>query len=487
MLQPSSELALPRSRINCSKSMRYHVRSEEEAKSISPKIGDTVRLWDIEFKWTTLHQTPAQLAPMRYTADQLADKAFSELKIASKQNAYDALEAAVKADDPDKYPNCHKLWTQVNTVPPWVDFDQISRGQDVFYRYAGAAFTGLLNDSLLGGFGARRISEVLVRTGSFGVESARRRLLQTTQWILDVMDNPDAVRVGAKGWKNTISVRLLHSHVRQRILGICESDPDYYDVKENGVPINDLHSLVTLTSFSSTLIDHTFPAMFVYLTKTQRDDYIALWRWLAYLIGTDDRYFVDADIARACLESILLAELWPDTDEHSHTRTLLHNSISAIANQPPSNMSYDYICAQVRWLHGNEYCDALGLPQVSFYARFITASKVSFFLVMSALGHVIPGLDKRRIARIRPVLYNMVVKSKEVGLGDPVGFEMEWLPSLESLVKRAAPLTEAQRKSIRIGMEKHYFTALATVTSTVLGTAYLGYIVSASLYRYCTT
>lgn len=457
--------------------MRHRVTSEAQANELSPCIGDTVSFWDIEFIWTARHRTPAQLAPLRHTVDEISDAAFRELSLKSKADAYAALEAAVSSDDKEKYRNCHILWNQVNTVPDWVDFDQIARGQDVFYSYIGAAFTGLLNDSLLGGFGARRISEVLVRTGSFGVESARRRLLQTTQWILDVMNSPDAIKVGASGWKSTVRVRLLHSHVRSRILSVCEKDPSYYDIEENGIPINDLHSLVTLTSFSSTLIDHTFPAMYVYLTKAQRDDYIALWRYMAYLLGTDEKWFVDADEARACLQSIILAECWPDESENSHTRTLLHNSISALANQPPSNMSYDYICAQVRWLHGKAYCDALGIPEVSYYAWFITASKVSFLLVMSALGHLVPGLDRRRIERIRPLIYDLVVNSKEVGLGGAVEFGLEWSPTRHNIVQRAGALTERERKSVAVGMEKHYFSALLLVCSTAAGTlAGMGYL-----------
>lgn len=35
------------------------------------------------------------------------------------------------------------LWEEVNTVPEWVDWAQISRGQDVFYRYGGAALTAV--------------------------------------------------------------------------------------------------------------------------------------------------------------------------------------------------------------------------------------------------------------------------------------------------------------------------------------------------------
>lgn len=447
--------------------MRYHVRNEAQACSIAPEAGDTIQMWGHEFVWTTLHKTPAQLAPLKHTADQLADAAIKELDVnRGKFDTLAALEKAVNSPERSRYPNCHLLYEQVTTVPNWVDFEQIARGQDVFFGFAGPAFTGLLNDSLLGGLGAKRISETLIRTGSFGVKSARRRLLQTTQWILEVMNG---VKEGSDGWKNTIRVRLLHSMVRQRILGICDTNPEYYDLEGFGVPINDLHSLVTLTSFSSTLIDHAFPKMFVYLTRQQRDDYIALWRYIAYLIGSDETKFTSAETALACLESIMLAELWPDTNEESHSRTLLHNSIAALANQPPSNMSYDYICAQVRWLHGEEYCDALGLPQASYYAKFITASKISFFLLMAAVGHVIPGWDKRRIQRIRPILYDLVVHSKTVGLGAPVIFDMEWSPNPGSLVKRADPLSEDDLKSVRIGMEKHYFSALFVVSTTIVG------------------
>ena len=44
-----------------------------------------------------------------------------------------------------------QLWAEVNTVPSWVSWDQIARGQDCFYRYGGPVLTGLAFQSLLGG------------------------------------------------------------------------------------------------------------------------------------------------------------------------------------------------------------------------------------------------------------------------------------------------------------------------------------------------
>jgi hypothetical protein len=35
------------------------------------------------------------------------------------------------------------LWNEVNTIPEWVNWDQIARGQEVFYRYAGVALTAV--------------------------------------------------------------------------------------------------------------------------------------------------------------------------------------------------------------------------------------------------------------------------------------------------------------------------------------------------------
>lgn len=43
-----------------------------------------------------------------------------------------------------------QLWTNVNTVPSWVCWEQLKRGQEVFYRYGGPALTGLAFQSLLG-------------------------------------------------------------------------------------------------------------------------------------------------------------------------------------------------------------------------------------------------------------------------------------------------------------------------------------------------
>ena len=44
-------------------------------------------------------------------------------------------------------PKLEELWKEVNAIPDWVDWEQISRGQEVFYRYGGVALTAVSSQS----------------------------------------------------------------------------------------------------------------------------------------------------------------------------------------------------------------------------------------------------------------------------------------------------------------------------------------------------
>lgn len=128
------------------------------------------------FQWTSLHQTPEELEPLKYTYDTLAEKALNRLDEISppdpsgyiprnssrdgdiavtsgvvkdggvrESGEKDSEEKEVKRPKRDLYKLLEEnageggvlgeLWDQVNTIPDWVDWDQIQRGQDVFYRY----------------------------------------------------------------------------------------------------------------------------------------------------------------------------------------------------------------------------------------------------------------------------------------------------------------------------------------------------------------
>ena len=145
--------------------------------------GNSRSCWGYTFQLTDRHPTPEQMHPLKYSYDALGEKALKRLDCisvhsdsliahkaprglepsqGSRSATHQSVEkhSVIKAkrdlfvllrDNAYNDAVLDKLWTEVHTVPHWVDWHQVARGQDVFYRYAGPALTGLSWQSLLGG------------------------------------------------------------------------------------------------------------------------------------------------------------------------------------------------------------------------------------------------------------------------------------------------------------------------------------------------
>lgn len=127
------------------------------------------------FQLTKHHLTPDQMDPMKQSYDMLGEQALERLDVISpplrsaprrnKDEAKPALNPTGEHPPEEGKRDLYillrqnavsdqvlgRLWAEVNTVPPWVCWDQIARGQDCFYRYGGPVLNGLAFQSLLGG------------------------------------------------------------------------------------------------------------------------------------------------------------------------------------------------------------------------------------------------------------------------------------------------------------------------------------------------
>lgn len=111
--------------------------------------------WGYTFQWTPEHKTPEQLEPMKHSYDKLADDCLdaidrlsppvkSELpRQHSEKGAPPRDLYALLRENADKDEKLAEMWKQVNDVPDWVDWDQIKRGQEVFYRYGSPALNAV--------------------------------------------------------------------------------------------------------------------------------------------------------------------------------------------------------------------------------------------------------------------------------------------------------------------------------------------------------
>jgi hypothetical protein len=108
-------------------------------------------------------------------------------------------------------------------------------------------------------------------------------------------------------------VRLLHASVWQRIRKPTPTrrpGGTYFDVEKHGEPINTLDSIHSICTFCCNHAYLQLPRMGVFPNAQEVGDYVALFRYLAYLLGTpDEEYFVSARKAKATMESMLMHEL----------------------------------------------------------------------------------------------------------------------------------------------------------------------------------
>ncbi|KAF1851721.1 uncharacterized protein K460DRAFT_401738 [Cucurbitaria berberidis CBS 394.84] len=414
--------------------------------------------WGYEFEWTEGHLTPEQSKPLKHTYDVLGEECLDRLNTISppqkgplpKAQDSQPVPSSVTGTEEEKSeplpiprrdlyalleehqasdPKLAELWEEVNTVPVWVDWEQIERGQNVFYRYAGPALTGLTFQSLLGGMGAARVVETLARTGGFSTKVARGRLFETTQHILQCTRSLEGIKPGGEGFASSIRVRLLHAAVRQRITKLAEQRPSYFKIDEWGIPINDLDQIATIGTFSSTLIWLSLPRQGIYLREQEIDDYIALWRYIAYLMGTPDGWFSSQEKAKIIMESLLYYEV----DPSDMSKTMANNIIFALKEEPPTFVSADMLTASARWLNGNDLGDRLGLKRVSAYYWSLMAGQCLFFIFYCNFYRLFPSLDAHRISRAKEILWNIVVKAKWGLGGTQTTFDFKYVPQYDTL------------------------------------------------------
>jgi ER-bound oxygenase mpaB/B'/Rubber oxygenase, catalytic domain len=406
---------------------------------------------------TPEHKTEEQLYPLRYSCDSIADDALIRLQALQTEARKSVVTGDVKGQDNCPFsqpastdlftllqthhqedPALGKLWNQVSTTPPWVDWEQIARGQDVFYRYGLATLTGLAFQSLLGGLGAGRIVETLARTGGFSTKVVRRRLFETTMHVLMMTRSLEDVQPGGEGWTSSVRVRLLHSGVRQRILKVEKENPGYFNVETLGIPASDLDSIATINSFSSSLLFQSLPRQGLFATEAEKADYLALWRYAAYLLGTPDETFASPAEAKRMMESLILYEINPTAT----SCVLASNMLSGMSDIPPTYSSRQMLAATARWLNGHDLCDALGIEDPSYYYYLLMVGQCAFSMVTAYLARYISAWETYRQEVLRRAFWRLIVENEHGLNGKQTKFEMKHVPRLGKMTQLEAASTD---------------------------------------------
>ena len=171
---------------------------------------------------------------------------------------------------------------------------------------------------------------------------------------------------------------------------LTASRPTYYDVDRYGVPVNTLDSIHSISTFCANPMWQQLPRQGIWPRKQEIEDYIALFRYLGYLLATPDEYFSSASRAKAVMESMTLYELSPSAS----SKVVGHNFVECLRDVPPMNVSREFVEAGSRWMNGKEVCDFLGLgrPGWYYYSLMLGQCMLSWGLCWMQRG--VPMLDR---------------------------------------------------------------------------------------------
>jgi hypothetical protein len=202
------------------------------------------------------------------------------------------------------------------------------------------------------------------------------------------------MKPGGEGHISSVRVRLLHSSVRMKILSLVEQQPGYYDIDRYGTPVNDLDCIGTINTFCSSVVWLGLPRQGIYLSRREIEDYIALWRLVAYYMGTPTEPFENVDKARAMMESLLISEI----DPTEIGKVLAKNIILGLENTAPAYASKEFMEAMTRLLNGELLSDQLEIPRSNLYYRMLIWGYCFWVMAVSYIIPRIYFLDKFMIA-----------------------------------------------------------------------------------------
>ncbi len=131
------------------------------------------------------------------------------------------------------------FFEDMETVPDWVDWDQILLGGQLMRSGGADGFSIARDVALMGGYLFSGFNQTLLRTGALE-KGSNKRFAETSQWALDVIA-PDGLRPGGPGYRSTLHVRFIHSMVRRHVMAL----PDW-DYATYGLPINQTDMAATM-------------------------------------------------------------------------------------------------------------------------------------------------------------------------------------------------------------------------------------------------
>jgi|GEM_PF-894068 len=329
-------------------------------------------------EWMATHSyggwTDDFLDGKRQMGDSLADKAAQELfENGAVQAVNELMKTLVRNDDliPESLPPVIRYFlSQTDGLPAWADAEKIACGQRLFARNAPTIITILHCYSLPFSYAARKGARVLHGT-SYMQHNPRRRIIETAQFLLDVM-SPDGLTANGHGVRSAQKVRLMHAAIRLLIRHHLSWNPD------DGVPINQEDMAGTLLAFSGITLEG-LQQLGVRVTQDEFDAYLHLWNVVGHIMGVQYDLLPNNAVEAKSLGLAIKKRQWASSPEgQALTRALIDHLESLI----PGTVFDGLASSLIRFYIGDEAANMLAVPSADW-----TKSLVRFLKFFTWAGN----------------------------------------------------------------------------------------------------
>ena len=270
-------------------------------------------------------------------------------------------------------------------LPPWADPKLIKVAQDLFAEYLPQFGLALWMASIPAGYAGAKDAVVLERTAQL-VSHAKRRFLETGQFVLDVMTKGGLDDDGA-GAADIRHVRLMHAAVRHMLQHedhghdhLSGWDPAF------GTPLNQEALLATQFTFSVVGLRslHRFG---VHVSDHEKEAYIHLWSVIGHLMGVRDG-LLPLDFADS-------STVWDRITKKEYAKspggTLLTKAAIEVMQQLIPGRALDGLPATgIRFLLGSKTANLLDVPRADWTR--------ALFVPGQMLGHLMNVFERDSIA-----------------------------------------------------------------------------------------
>lgn len=333
-------------------------------------------------------------------------------------------------------------FADTTALPSWATSPEalarIERGQRFFEDWSMPIAATLFCGSLPAAYAARNGVLVLQRTSELAGSNVNRRVAETGQMLLDVMNlasgPPASLQPGGRGYASARGVRLLHAVIRNTI-----DASGTWDAAAHGEPINQEDLLGTLLTFT-TVVFRGLESLQLPFDADAADDYLFTWCVIGHLLGIDANLL---PLDRGAAEDLM----WTIAARQQHQSAAGDQLMAALLHEMEQSMPWGmrtFPRALVRRLLDDDIADMLHVPRAWVWSRVI-AQATTFDKVLSHLpfGPSVLQLSSEVVGRSMIRMY--LDRSLR---GDQPPFRVD-LPSIDQLDLAGTPVAQAMRHTRR--------------------------------------